>query len=90
MIGGDGRLYGTTNGGGPHGFGTLFAVDPAAGTTTVIYSFTSAGQSFGELTQGSDGNLYGVRAQAPTSYGLIFRVNPQNRRDRHTAYVQPG
>src|SRR5438105_1233774 len=36
-----GTLYGTTFGGGTHGAGTVFALDPTAGVETVLYSFCS-------------------------------------------------
>jgi len=37
----DGTLYGTTEGGGKYdsGLGTVFAIDPATGSETVVYSF---------------------------------------------------
>jgi uncharacterized repeat protein (TIGR03803 family) len=40
-----GNFYGTTNGGGPHLFGTVFKLTPSAGgmwTETILYGFTGA------------------------------------------------
>jgi uncharacterized repeat protein (TIGR03803 family) len=36
-----GTLYGTATGGGDHGFGAVYALDPQTGTTTTIYSFAA-------------------------------------------------
>jgi uncharacterized repeat protein (TIGR03803 family) len=58
----DGNFYGTTNGGGTSGSGTIFEVTPA-GVETVLYSFTGGndgGNPWGGLIQGTDGNFYGT------------------------------
>jgi len=36
-----GKLYGTTQGGGAYGGGTVFSLDPTTGTETALYSFCS-------------------------------------------------
>jgi len=36
----DGRLYGTTAGGGPDGQGTLFEINPGAGSEVILHSFS--------------------------------------------------
>ncbi len=66
--GGDGDFYGTTDGGGAYGDGTVFKITPG-GTETVLYSFSppSGALPFGGVIQGSDGNLYGT-----TTYGGAF------------------
>ena len=59
----DGNLYGTTQGGGAHGLGTIFKITPS-GTLTTLYSFCSqSGCTDGEypsgtLVQDTNGNLY--------------------------------
>src|SRR6202162_4138369 len=80
----DGSLYGTTNGGGAYGMGTVFKAKPDVGT---IYSFGGiSGDALAPgspMTQGSDGNLYGTtatggspRATCPQGCGTVFMVTP--------------
>jgi uncharacterized repeat protein (TIGR03803 family) len=38
-VGHDGRLYGSASEAGPHGSGTLWAIDPASATLTVLHGF---------------------------------------------------
>lgn len=61
-----GALYGTSLGGGAHGWGTVFAVDPGTGVETVLHSFCSqqncmdgAAPYYGSLIA-VDGKLYGT------------------------------
>jgi uncharacterized repeat protein (TIGR03803 family) len=76
--GSDGNLYGTTQSGGAHNYGTVFRITPD-GTETVLYSF-AGGSSDGEypqagLIQGSDGNLYGTTYAGGTgNVGTVFRI----------------
>ena len=78
LLASDGNFYGTTEGGGSSGDGTVFKITPA-GVETVVYSFTG-GSSDGAipkaaLIQGSDGNLYGTTsAGGPSGYGTVFVV----------------
>jgi uncharacterized repeat protein (TIGR03803 family) len=63
----DGNFYGTTTQGGINNGGTIFKMSPA-GELSTLYSFCSqpncSDGSYGfSLTQGRDGNLYGVAAQ---------------------------
>jgi uncharacterized repeat protein (TIGR03803 family) len=78
----DGNLYGATvSGGGTQMLGTVFKITPA-GDETVLYALGTAGFDLpgicGGLTQGSDGNFYGVT----TGYfggpyaGEVFQVTP--------------
>ncbi len=57
-----GALYGTTAGGGVHGDGTAFSVDPKTGAETVVYSFM--GGTDGALPNANlidvKGTLYGT------------------------------
>ena len=80
----EGSLYGTTNGGGTYGMGTVFKAKPDVGT---IYSFGGiAGDALAPgspMIQGHDGNLYGTTATGgspsatcPHGCGTVFRVTP--------------
>jgi uncharacterized repeat protein (TIGR03803 family) len=78
----DGNYYGTTQYGGNHEGGSVFAVTPS-GDITTIYSFCpQSGCPDGErpqsgLVQGTDGNLYGATQSGGTnSYGTIFKLTP--------------
>ena len=77
---GDGNFYGETLGGGMDGEGTVFEITPG-GAESVLYSFTGgATDGFGPeggLTQGSDGNLYGV-TEGGGAYdnGVVFMITP--------------
>ena len=61
----DGNLYGTTEGGGGNGYGTIFRITPS-GALTTLYNFCSqSGCTDGVepragLIQATDGNLYGT------------------------------
>ena len=73
----DGNFYGITYGGGQYGGGTIFKVTPG-GVFTTIHSLnktTEGGNSYGSLTEGKDGNLYGITYGGGTyNYGTIFKV----------------
>jgi uncharacterized repeat protein (TIGR03803 family) len=77
--GSDGNFYGTTNGGGASGSGTVFKIT-AGGTLTTLYSFAwPDGQSpAAALIQGSDGNFYGTTYSggAICSCGTVFKITP--------------
>ena len=69
----DGNFYGTANGGGPTGYGTVFRIN-AMRTLTTVYGFTGGsdgGQPYAALLQASDGNLYGTTRSGP---GTIFQL----------------
>jgi uncharacterized repeat protein (TIGR03803 family) len=81
----DGNLYGTTAGGGPFGYGTIFKVD-ASGTLTTLHNFKGepgpspdpdGGHPAAGVIQGSDGSFYGTTAfGGPTdSYGTVFKLD---------------
>ena len=75
VFGTDGNLYGATNGGGQHGAGTIYKLQPPASVCkkvqcpwqeTVLYNFT--GLSDGKFPEGDlifdqAGNLYGTTAE---------------------------
>ena len=76
----DGRFYGLSVHGGSFGLGTVFVISPD-GTEAVLHSFGSGtdGQTpFGSLTQGSDGNLYGMTSAGGVyGSGIVFRTTLQ-------------
>ncbi|MEX6687057.1 Ig-like domain-containing protein [Danxiaibacter flavus] len=75
----DGNFYGLTYGGGANGYGTIFKITPA-GAFTLLRSLnktTDGGNSYGSLTEGKDGNLYGLTYWGGTyNYGTIFKIAP--------------
>jgi uncharacterized repeat protein (TIGR03803 family) len=78
----DGNLYGTTNGGGAIGDGTVFKIT-LQGALSITYSFCSQpncadGYSpVGPLVQATDGNFYGtVQLGGASGCGTVFRVTP--------------
>ncbi|HXJ95441.1 MAG TPA: choice-of-anchor tandem repeat GloVer-containing protein [Terriglobia bacterium] len=77
----DGNLYGTTNGGGAYGYGSVFKISPT-GWLTTLYSFCSQsncpdgeGPEAG-LVQATDGNFYGTTAFGGANGfgGTIFKI----------------
>lgn len=71
-----GNFYGTTAFGGSAHQGMVFRLTPT-GTLTPLYSFTGGsdgGVPFAGLTQGSDGDFYGVTTQFPRGSGTVFRI----------------
>ncbi|MGN6619290.1 MAG: choice-of-anchor tandem repeat GloVer-containing protein [Ilyomonas sp.] len=77
VLGKDGNFYGITYGGGANGTGTIFKMTPG-GNFTVLRSMnktTDGGNSYGSLTEGTDGNLYGITYYGGTyGYGTIFKI----------------
>jgi uncharacterized repeat protein (TIGR03803 family) len=79
LLASDGNFYGTTNGGGTGGLGTVFRVTPD-GTFTSLVSFTGSGGAFpgttpsSRLVQGTDGHLYGTTTGGGTGSGTVYRV----------------
>ncbi|HTW60002.1 MAG TPA: choice-of-anchor tandem repeat GloVer-containing protein [Terriglobales bacterium] len=77
----NGRLYGTTSGGGAHGAGTVFEIVPG-GEFTTLYSFCSAancadGVGPNRLVLGSNGNFYGTSYNGgANNYGTVFEITP--------------
>jgi uncharacterized repeat protein (TIGR03803 family) len=80
VLGQDGTLYGTSQGGGSDDHGSVFKLSPD-GTLTTLYSFTvsgGGGQPTGGLIMGKDGNLYGTTTLGGSySHGSVFRITPQ-------------
>jgi len=76
----DGNLYGTTNGGGTNGFGTVFRIS-LTGVESMLHSFagsaTDGSNPQAALIQASDGNLYGTTNQGGLNgYGTVFVITP--------------
>jgi uncharacterized repeat protein (TIGR03803 family) len=70
-----GNLYGTTDTGGTHAYGTVFKVTPA-GKETVLYNFTGGTDGYGPnaaLVRDTAGNLYG------TTFSTAFKLDPTGK-----------
>ena len=90
MEGSDGNFYGTTAFGGVQinqgslGFGTVFQITPA-GQFTTLHTFCTAGRDCADgafpqagLTQGTDGNFYGMThglLACPGNCGTVFKLS---------------
>jgi uncharacterized repeat protein (TIGR03803 family) len=86
----DGNFYGTTQGGGAYGEGTVFKIT-SEGTLTTLYSFCALGYPCPDgagprtgLVQGTDGNFYGTTSDGGSSNycegyncGTVFKITPQ-------------
>ncbi len=73
-----GNFYGTTQGGGDFGYGSVYRFT-AAGTFTTLYSFSGSDGSTpsSELLLYSDGNLYGTTLDGGSfDFGTVFRLTP--------------
>ncbi len=78
-----GNLYGTTYGGGAHGFGTVFELSPTAGAAwseTILHSFNNSGDGYtptGSLALDSADNLYGTTVFGGRyNSGTVFELSP--------------
>jgi uncharacterized repeat protein (TIGR03803 family) len=74
-----GNLYGTTSSGGANDLGIIFVIS-AAGTITILHSFTGATTDGNEpvavLLMDSAGTLYGTTAVGGTNdEGTVFKIN---------------
>jgi uncharacterized repeat protein (TIGR03803 family) len=76
-----GNLYGTTNGGGTNGYGTVFELVNSAGTYSekVLYSFTGSpgdgANPIAGLILDASGNLYGTTVIGGTNgVGTVFEL----------------
>jgi uncharacterized repeat protein (TIGR03803 family) len=77
-LGFDGNFYGTTQGYGSHGAGTVFKVTPTGALTTLWNFSNSTDDSAPTYTtvQGQDGNMYGVsEEQYVGQNGAFFKVS---------------
>jgi uncharacterized repeat protein (TIGR03803 family) len=78
----DGNFYGTTEGGGNNGYGTVFKMTPS-GTLTTLYSFCAQPLSCADgadpdgLLQSADDNFYGTTLQGGIrNNGTVFKITP--------------
>jgi uncharacterized repeat protein (TIGR03803 family) len=71
-----GALYGTTYGGGTHGyFGTVYKINHDGTGYTVLWSLGAAGlYMYAGLISGSDGALYGTTFGGGYGYGTVFKL----------------
>ncbi len=79
----NGKLYGTTYGGGMYSFGVLYEIDPATGTFTKKLDFDSintGSNCMSTLFQASNGKLYGTSWSGGTAdKGVLFEYDiPSN------------
>jgi uncharacterized repeat protein (TIGR03803 family) len=98
----NGDLYGTTGGGGAHGYGTIFRIT-AGGALTTLHDFcappnctdgASSVLGMAPLVQATNGDLYGTTfgGSACTSvgdvknYGTIISLRPANTVEREIYY----
>jgi uncharacterized repeat protein (TIGR03803 family) len=77
----DSNFYGTAQGGGTLGGGTVYRLDPA-NHLSLLYNFGASGdgmQPVSGLTQGTDGNLYGATASGGSpsgqAFGTLFQIS---------------
>jgi uncharacterized repeat protein (TIGR03803 family) len=72
-----GNLFGTTQTGGPGGYGTVFEVAHGSGAVTTLASFNNSNGEGpqGTLVEDSSGNLFGTTYQGgPGGHGTVFEV----------------
>ena len=79
-FGSDGTLYGTTEGGGDFGYGTVFELSRDRGqwNEKVLYSFTGGNDGYfpnSSVVLDADGNIYGTTVYGGTnSAGVVFEL----------------
>jgi uncharacterized repeat protein (TIGR03803 family) len=78
----NGNLYGTTNGDGANGKGSVFKLTPSNGTWTFtdLYDFTGGddgGTPYGSLAVDAQGNIFGTADLGGTkNLGVVFEITP--------------
>jgi uncharacterized repeat protein (TIGR03803 family) len=90
------NLYGTTQLGGAHDYGTVFKLSPN-GTETVLYSFTGGsdgGEPLASLVMDAKGNLYGTTQYGGnpvcngSGCGVVFKITPSGKESVLYAFCQ--
>jgi uncharacterized repeat protein (TIGR03803 family) len=83
LLGSDRNFYGSSQGGGLYGGGTIFKMSPS-GVVTTIYNFCEKGGctdgSYPQCTlvEGTDGNFYGTTMNGGVDgYGTVFKLTPK-------------
>ena len=77
IVDGAGNLYGTTNGGGANGIGTVFKIAAGTNVLTTLMSFdaTAGYAPDGDLIADATGNLYGTTyLGGPSNQGTVFEL----------------
>jgi len=81
--GADGNFYGTTEGGGPNGWGTVFQITPSGSELTILHSFSSCDSgcpngNYPEagLVLATNGNFYGTTFESGNGLGTVFTMTP--------------
>ena len=89
-LGKNGRLYGTTNGDGAFGYGTVYRLTPGANgrwKERVLYNFRSGSTQSGSLSEGvlvdAAGNIFGVNGTGgvgscdlDSGCGMVYKLIP--------------
>ena len=82
IVDSEGNLYGTTQNGGAHGFGTVFEITNT-GEQTVLHSFKPEPDGrfpLSSLVRDESGNLYGTTTQGGGyGYGTVFKVDASGK-----------
>ncbi len=79
LVAPNGDLYGTGDGGGANGDGTVFKITPD-GTLTTLHNFdgTDGSNPFGGLVQALNGDLYGITyGGGANGQGTVFKITPE-------------
>ena len=74
VLGKDGNFYGITRSGGTSGYGIVFKLTPS-GVYTALHSMngtTDGGNCYGSITEGADGNLYGITYRGVPMAMVLF------------------
>jgi uncharacterized repeat protein (TIGR03803 family) len=71
-----GNLYGTADGQGPLGHGTVFELAAGSGAITTLASFdaTNGASPSGAVSMDSSGNLYGAAGGGASGDGVVFEL----------------
>jgi uncharacterized repeat protein (TIGR03803 family) len=73
----NGKLYGTTTGGGSNGYGVIFSFDPSSYTYTKLKDFdNTCFNTNNHLVQAGNGKLYGMTFQGGIDLWIIFSFDP--------------
>jgi uncharacterized repeat protein (TIGR03803 family) len=76
----DGNLYGTTDGGGTYGGGTVFKVTPGGALTTLVslnFPLSGSYEAPCSIMQASDGNFYvTTTGGAGGGHGRVLKITP--------------
>lgn len=74
----NGKLYGTTPGGGLYNQGVIFSFDPVTHMYGTVFNFDgiNGGGPVSGLVQAADGKLYGGNTFGGNAYGYLFSFHP--------------